>query len=963
MAAMAKRGAGVTFDGAPPGLPSISVEAFVAKWRPYEGTESSAYISHFDDLCKVLGHPTPSEADPSQSSFCFQKAVTKNSGQPGFADVFFQRHFGWEYKGNRKDLEEAYQQLLRYRENLASPPLLIVSDFTQFVIRTNFTNTVTKTYRFNLDDLLSGERVSESPFTALELLQKAFYAPQDLNPATTPEKLTEAVAIQFGRVADRLRDQKGATYDEAKREYPRLYSDTQISRFLAKMLFCMFASDTTLLPHGVVTNLIDTYRGNSQKLSERFSALFTQMQTGGDWGTDEIRHFNGGMFEDTEALAMSTEFVDELRKADQQDWSDIEPSIFGTLFERILDPARRKQIGAHYTSRADIELIVRPVLMEPLEREWKVLEGEVGGLSLLKSGPGMAERREKAIGLLQGFLDRLGRVRVLDPACGSGNFLYVSLALLKGLERKVLTAGANWNITGLTPKVHPRQLWGIELDPYAHELASIVVWIGYLQWKRKNGIPFETEDPILEPLRNIREGDAIVERSATGKPSIPVWPEVDVIVGNPPFLGGKKMRSALGDDEVDAIFEAWKGRVKRESDLCCYWFEQAREAIVRRPETRAGLLATQAIRGGANREVLKAIKRSGDIFFAVDDREWVLDGAAVQVSMVGFDDGRETGRRLLRHSNGTRYEELGVAAINSDLTTQTDLTTARRLPENVGLSFFGVTVIGKFDIDAADAAEMFMRPNPHGRSNREVLRLWVNGSDLTGRPRGRWIIDFGNMSERDAALYEAPFAWVVERVKEKRLGNRRAHRREQWWLHGEFAPNLRAAIGARPRYLVTPRVSKYRLFVWQPSSTLPDSATVAFGREDDYFFGVLHSRLHRIWALKQGTQLETRPRYTPTTCFETFPLPWPPGEEPLDDPRYVVIAEAARELDTLRSQRLANDPTMTLTGLYNLNPQWLQDAHATLDRAVFAAYGWDPKLDDGDVLAKLLALNLERSGG
>ena len=940
----------------------MTVEAFVSKWRVWDGKETAGYVSHFDDLCKVFGHETPTEADPNESFFCFQKAVRKNTGAPGFADVFYSGHFGWEYKGNRKDLDEAYQQLLRYRENLASPPLLIVSDFTQFVIRTNFTNTVTKTYRFNLDDLLSGERLPDSPFTAYELLQKAFYAPQELNPATTPDKLTEEVAVQFGKVADGLRAHLGFGIDPVTRKTPRMYDDPQISRFLAKVIFCMFASDVGLLPSNVVSELVDRYKTNSQTLAERFSALFAVMQTGGYWGSDEIRHFNGGMFEDTGALAISSQYIDELRKADQLDWSDIEPSIFGTLFERILDPDRRKQIGAHYTSRADIELIVRPVLMEPLEREWVAIEREAGGLSLLKTGPGIAERREKAVALLQGFLDRLGRVRVLDPACGSGNFLYVSLALLKELERKVLTAGANWNITGLSHRVHPRQLWGIELDPYAHELASIVVWIGYLQWKRKNGIPFETEDPILEPLKNIREGDAIVERSATGKLSIPLWPEVDVIVGNPPFLGGKKMRAALSDDEVDAIFEVWKGRVKRESDLCCYWFEQAREAIVRRPETRAGLLATQAIRGGANREVLKAIKRSGDIFFAVDDREWVLDGAAVQVSMVGFDDGREARRRLLRHSGGTKYEELQVEGINSDLTTQSDFTAARRLRENAGLSFMGVTKVGPFEVSAIEAAALISAKNPDGRSNRDVVRPWLNGADITGHPRGGWIIDFPpGTSVAQAALYEAPFEHIKANVPGFRNAARTHADDDPWWIHHRPRPAMRAAIARCSRYLATSMVGKHRFFIWQSPSVLPENVVIVFARDDDYFFGVLHSRLHRLWALKQGTQLETRPRYTPTTCFETFPLPWPPGKEPLSTPRYADIADAARELDKLRSQRLADDPAMTLTGLYNLNPQWLQDAHRLLDEAVFAAYGWAADLGDEEVLAKLLALNLERS--
>jgi hypothetical protein len=379
---------------------------------------------------------------------------------------------------------------------------------------------------------------------------------------------------------------------------------------------------------------------------------------------------------------------------------------------------------------------------------------------------------------------------------------------------------------------------------------------------------------------------------------------------------------------------------------------------------RAGLLATQAIRGGANRTTLERMKASGDIFFAESDRPWVLDGAAVRVSMVGFDDGSEQWREL----DGKQ-----VPAINADLTAGLDLTTKKTLPENAGLSFMGDTKVGPFEIDAATARKMLAAPNPHGKPNSAVVRPWVNGDDITGRARGMWIVDFPpGMSEAEAALYDKPFEYIMLTVRPMRREAKSGDATGvPWWIHQRPRPEMRRLIECMPRYLATPRVSKHRLFSWLSPRVLPDNQLIVFARDDDYFFGVLHSRAHELWARGTGTQLrevESGFRYTPTTCFETFPFPWPPGREPADDPRVAAIAEAAKELDDYREQWLnpAGLPPdelkqRTLTNLYNARPQWLANAHRKLDEAVFAAYGWPPTLPDPEILARLLALNLARA--
>jgi type II restriction/modification system DNA methylase subunit YeeA len=927
----------------------------------------------------MLNQPTPTEKDSSASWFCFQKFGAKSDGRPGVADVYYRGRFGWEYKGNHKDLEGpngAYAQLLQYRENLQNPPALIVSDFTHIVVRTNFTNSITKRYEIRLDDLISGRSLPGTPWTAIDLLRLCFEDPASLNPAITPASLTEGAAARFARLADDLRARRTAQYDPLTRAYPRLYTDEQVAKFLTRMVFCMFASDVGLLPGNIISKLIDQFGSTtSQRLAERFSELFRKMETGGDFGTDEIPFFNGGLFADDEALEISSEFVSQLRDADQLDWSEIEPSIFGTLFERILDPSRRRQIGAHYTSRADIEMIVKPVLMEPLEREWDQIAADLRGLNLMTGHADTSERRERTRVLAQAFIDRLATVRVLDPACGSGNFLYVSLSLLKELEQKVRSAAASWGVTSIEPRVHPRRLHGIEVDPYAHELASIVVWIGYLQWKRKNGVPFETESPILEPFTNFQRMDAIMDLSNPDTPQQATWPDVDVILGNPPFLGGRQLRRELGDDYVAQLHRLWSPSIKPGSDLCCYWFEKARVQLNQGRVKRVGLLATQGIRGGKNRDVLKAVKETGDIFFAVDDRKWMLDGAAVQVSMVGFDDGSEKRRVLVRHTGGRLTQELVVPDIHADLTANTaDTTTALRLEENLHISFMGDVKAGKFELTASEADLMLRSPNPHGRPNSDVIRPWINATDVTDKHRHMWAIDFApDSTVEEAALYEMPFATIKNRVKPERDRTRRLSYRERWWVHAEPCIAMRNRIWPLRRFLVTPGVSKHRLFVWIEPGVLPDHALMAFARDDDYFFGVLHSRPHELWALRMGTQLESRPRYTPTTSFETFPLPWLPGGEPADDPLVKAIAGAAKRLAELRQGWLhpstgpanpldgVNLSKRTLTNLYNERPQWLVNAHGELDQAVFNAYGWPHNLDDDEMLARLLALNHRRA--
>jgi len=555
----------------------------------------------------------------------------------------------------------------------------------------------------------------------------------------------------------------------------------------------------------------------------------------------------------------------------------------GNLFERGLDPDHRAQLGAHYTSEEDIKTLVEPVLMAPLRREWSNIKGELA--TGFVRGEGKPSDRTK----LSAFHDKLAAMTVLDPACGSGNFLYVSLQLLLDLEKELITFATQLGFK-FEPRVNVQQLKAIELNAYAFELAQVSVQIGYLKWRRDNGFPNERE-PVLQNLENFQNEDALLVPHFRSKPKSlkeaqagehaaddalkfyteRKWPSCEVLVSNPPFLGGKFLRRELGDEYVDAVFFNYSDRVEPQADLCCYWFEKARDLVEHDNCKRAGLLATQGIRGGANRETLKRIKKTGDIFFAISDREWILDGANVHVSMIGFDNGSEESHIL---------DGKSIAGINSNLTAAgADITTAHRLAANIDIAFMGDTKGGAFDIDEEYALEMLRAANPHGRPNSDVIVPWVNGLDVTRRPRHMFIVNFGvERTESDCAKYESPFAHVLAQVKPERVKNKRELYARYWWRHVEARPGMLAALKPLPRFITTVAVSKHRLFGWMEAPTLPDHQLFAFARDDDYFFGLLHSRFHEVWALKLGTRLETRPRYTPTTCFETFPYPSGDGQ-------------------------------------------------------------------------------------
>lgn len=986
----------------------MTPESFIATWQNSTLTEAAGSKAHFQDLCALLGVPPP-QSDPTGATYSFEKGAKKAAGGAGWADVWKRGCFGWEYKSRGGDLEAAHDQLLRYAGALENPPLLITSDMVRIVVRTNWTNAVSERAEFGLEDLRDPQVRAR--------LQACWTDPDRWRPTVTRQGLTEKAAGEFAELARRLR-QRG-------------HDPQAVAHFVNRLVFCLFADDVKLLPDRLMTDMLTFSVKAPANFAAAASELFRAMKDqGGRVGYQPVQWFNGGLFDDDAALPLEGPDIELLARVSALDWAEIDPSIFGTLFERGLDPDKRSQLGAHYTDRDKIALLVNDVVVRPLQAEWDVAGrtiadameqrtnltagalataatsvGKVKGAAAITAETKAAQaamRREAdklkrtRDGLLvaaraqyTAFMNRLRAFRVLDPACGSGNFLYMSLLALKDLELRV-TIDAE--ASGLDPElmlIGPEAVLGIEINPYAAELARVSVWIGHIQWARRNGFP-PPSNPVLRNLDTIECRDAIL--TPTGE--VASWPAAAAIVGNPPFLGGKRMRSVLGDDYCDRLFAAYAGKVPAEADLVCYWFANAQAATAAGKTRHVGLVATNSIRGGVNRRVLEPLAKAGAITAAWSDEPWVLDGAAVRVSLICWGTGKAVSPIL----DGTK-----VAAIHADLTAASaNLTTARRLAQNAGIGFMGDTKGGAFDIAGEVARQWLKLPaNANGRPNADVLRPWSNGLDVLRRPSDTWIVDFGwAMSEAEAAFFAAPYAHIVKHVRPVRMKNKREAYAREWWRHVEPRPGMHHALSGLGRFIVTPRVAKHRIFAWMTPPRLPDSQLIVIARDDDTTIGILHSRFHEAWSLRLGTWLGVGndPRYTPSSTFETFPFP--DGLTPdvsaagyATNPHAQAIAAAAGALVQARDRWL-NPPELinrvpevvpgfpdrllpkddvaaailrkrTLTNLYNTRGTpagaWLDNLHRALDGAVAAAYGWPANIPIDDAIAELLALNQVRA--
>ncbi|WP_303312713.1 DNA methyltransferase [Hymenobacter sp. BT730] len=997
---------------------------FETRWLKSGGAERANYGLFLTDLCDLLGvaRPDATTDDPAQDAYVLERAVTfGNSGgkaSTGRIDLYKRgcfvletkqgtdtpdqqakaakaelglaadkRRKGHAVRGTAKwgqMMEAARQQALGYVRALPGgeprPPFVVVVDVGYCIdLYSNFAgvgdNYVpfpdSQTYRLRMPDL-ADEKVRAR-------LTQVFTDPQALDPSRRAAQVTRQLAGQLAALSAQL-ERAG-------------HSSNVVAQFLMRCLFTMFAEDVALIPKDSFTGLLAAYAATEDLralLPDALQSLWHTMDKGG-FAPDlraKLRRFNGQLFHDASALLLNADQLTLLREAAKADWAEVEPAIFGTLLERALDPKERHSLGAHYTPRRYVERLVVPAVVAPLRREWAAAQAA--------SARRLEENKPKeARAELVTFLRRLTSVRVLDPACGSGNFLYVTLEHLKRLEGEVLTAINSYGQTGLLDlaggtTVSPRQLLGLELNPRAAAIADVVLKIGYLQWHLRTNGASELREPLLDEYRNVENRDAVLATDAEGNYRATEWPVADFIVGNPPFVGDKAMRRALGEPYVNALRKTYAGKVPESADLVVYWWYKAAELLALGQVERFGFITTNSITQTFNRRVVQGFlgdaARPVALCFAIPDHPWVdaADGAAVRVAFTVAERGTAPGilfrvtRETVADDDAQEVEmaEL-VGVINSDLTVGADVSGVKALQANSEMSGLGVLLIGAgFIVTPEEAAQLGLNTLPNLEQH---IRPYCNGKDLMGRPRGVMVIDlFGLTKDEVLDRYPAVYQRVLETVKPERDTNNRATRRDNWWLFGETNPRLRKMIKGLPRFISTPETARHRIFQFIDGGVLPDNKVVSVATDDAYFLGILSSRIHVTWAMAAGGRLGVGNDsvYNKTRCFEPFPFP------AAAEAQQAKIRKLAEQLDAHRKRQQVQHPMLTLTDLYNVVEKLREgqpltakeqvthenglaavvlELHKQLDAAVAAAYGWSPDLTDAELLTRLVQLNQQRA--
>ena len=949
-----------------PALDQQRLDAFISLWNHAAGPERANYQLFLTGLCAVLDVPSPQPAheDLRHNAYVFERRVDirhpDGSVTKGYIDLYYRQHFvleakqtgqGLETQGWDKAMLAAHHQADRYVRNLppeeGRPPFIILTDvgrtlelYAEFSgsggIYTPFPDP--GHHRIRLEDL-------RDPLIQ-QRLRQVWLEPLSLDPSRYAARVTRAISATLAELARSLEAQG--------------YAVERVAGFLMQCLFTLFAEDVELLPADGFTRLLERLQAQPELFVDAISALWRAMDSGGYDGQlmAKLKRFNGGLFHRIDPIPLSAEQIGQLLEAARQDWRFVEPAIFGTLLERALNPQERHQLGAHYTPRAYVERLVMPTVIEPLRREW-------GSVQVAAAAWMRQNQPEPALAEVQAFHYRLCGLRILDPACGSGNFLYVTLEHLKRLEGEVLNllrdlrgGQSALETGGLT--VDPHQFLGLEVNPRAAAIAEMVLWIGYLQWHYRIHHRLDVPEPILRDFRTIECRDALMVYAAcepemddygqpvtrwdgisfktspvTGEnipdesqripqyryldPGKAQWPEADYVVGNPPFIGAATMRRALGDGYVDALRETWK-EVPESADLVMYWWHIAAEKVRQGSLQRFGLITTNSIRQTLNRRVVEAHLNANSsplsLVFAIADHPWVDagEGAAVRIAMTVAEAGEQEGvlQTVRSEADGgedARSVELTTKSgkLHADLTIGANVAGAVTLAANLGLGFRGVTLMG---------SGFWVEPNdPLIMLEPDAIKPLRNGKDLTSRPRGVYAIDFFGMSENEArSRFPAAFQRVLDGVKPERNQSQRAAYREKWWIFAEARPDLRAAKNGLSRYIATAMTAKHRIFTFLEENILPDQGIIAITLDHGFWLGILSSRVHVFWALVTGGRLGmgNDPRYNNSRCFETFPFPDAAVETA------ARIRDLAEQLDAQRKRQQAQHPELTLTGMYNV---------------------------------------------
>ncbi|MFM7404296.1 MAG: class I SAM-dependent DNA methyltransferase [Erythrobacter sp.] len=1021
----------------------MTVSEFIAKWGGVTGGAERANLPQFiNDMCLALGLLVPGVAEGGVlSDYQFEGPVQGGGagGNTGAIDLYKKGCFVLEGKQSRlseadkaqaqlfdtpdsapaapsgarydKLMRDALAQAKRYAVNLPAdhpwPPFLIVSDVGRaFELYFDWSGNG-RGYGYFPDQTsyrLELHRFAEPEVQAT--IRAIWTNPASIDPRAKSAEVSRDIARRLAAVSQWLEKVQRIKTDGAT-DSQRSLEIEETALFLMRIIFCMFAEDVGLLPKDSFTKFLERAVENEAAFRPELKQLWGVMgrphgsrhafAIGGD-----VRYFNGGLFASAQTYKLSNADIGELWEAAKKDWRKVEPAIFGTLLEQALTPSERAKLGAHYTPRPYVERLVQATIMDVLEAEWDAVQHPAEG------APDLAA--------VQAFHDRLCALRTLDPACGTGNFLYVAMENLMRLESDVLETISQLGGKA-EPCVGPQQFLGLELNPRAAVIAELVLWIGWLRWRMNNN-PDAAPNPVLKQFGNINFGghagyDAVLRQKPNGEPDtenpmIPDWPEADFIIGNPPFIGGGDLREELGDDYVEALWAA-NSRVPKSADFVMQWWDRAAHILVAQdsPLIRFGFVTTNSITQTFSRRVIESYLAGerASLLLAIPDHPWIKPPkgqprkrgkgakekgpAAVRIAMTVAARSAHEGALL------TAKQEFGLdtdnprvefhppipGRINADLTCGTDVTKVQRIQANSGICHDGVKLHGKgFSITRADAVALRLG---HRAGLEAHLRPYRNGKDLAGRnPQvvaDKFVIDLFGLDEREVRQrFPEVYQHLLDTVKPERDKNRRDTYRLNWWIHGEPRREMRPALDGLARYIGTVDTAKHRLFQFLSADVLCDDKVVVICSDDAHHLGILSSRIHVEWALAAGGWLGAGNDsvYVKTQTFDPFPFP------DATPAQRAAIADLAEELDETRKLALAEVPRLTMTEIYNLRDRQrsgqlsdllevdrakaarvgiIDRLHQQIDAEVAAAYGWPADPPPAEIVARLVALNTERA--
>jgi hypothetical protein len=871
-----------------------ALTAFAARWSVYEGSERAEAQTFLNELFECYGTKRADVAD-------FEKS---QAGR--FLDLIWPRVCLIEMKApsEAKRLDKHRKQALDYwhesadsSKNIPAPTWVVLCAFRRLEIWEPGAYPTAPRLVLDLIDL-------PDQYDAL-----LFLAGREPIFTGGQAALTREAVVHLVDLYERLLDRAAADPDELR-------------DFLLQSVWSLFAEDLGQIPeHGFTRVLEELIENPHRSSADELGQLFTWLNTPGERPQHglyaETPYANGGLFERPARVHLEPEELEHLRSASRFQWRQVQPSIFGSLLEGGLGHDQQWRLGAHYTHEADIQKVVQPTVIEP----WRERIENIA-------------KHSEAVRAQNDLLNYV----VLDPACGSGNFLYVAYRELRRLEKRLHEREIELRRkegmreqSSLSLHFPLQNVKGIEIDGFAVALARVTLWMGHKLAVDELGLDEATLP--LGDLSGIQIGDALRIK----------WPRADAIIGNPPFHGDRSLRRLFGDDYVEWLESEFKVGLK---DYCVYWFRKAQDHLP--TGGRAGLVGTNSISQnrarGASLEYI--VEKGGLIVSAISSQDWPGE-AAVDVSIVNWVKPPPVPIRFML--DGRQVTSITPALRSPEV----DVSGAMPLTGNEGRCFYGPIPAGKGFMLKAEGAKKLLADDPR---YRDVIRPYLVGSDITKNPDqgpSRYIIDFGLRSLEEAMKYPKALHVVRLLVKPERDQTRRKAYRERWWRFAEPLVDMRDAVHGLSRYIAGIAQGKRILFSWVEPWTCPSNLTTIFAFEDDYFMGVLTSRVHTAWAEAQGSTLEDRIRYTPKTSFGTFP--WPTGSRQ-------EIADVAKRLYARRSE-ICSDEQIGLTKLYNQVDEgaWtdLHDLHRELDEAVAATYGWPRSVahDPDETNRRLLALN------